>query len=305
MTVPSRLTRSLRLLILLLVLLWTTACNKAVPAPISLAEQTAAPLGNLPLACQGDGAVQTWLLLPADDKPVQVMEAYAAGQVIELEATVVGQDDAPALQPHRRLLLRDAAEGIGLWLDYQGDPPPLVQGMRYRFVAWADLRQAQPTPMAGRPAIPLAARYAVAVYDRAGLLFLGLTDVAETDISAELPGFSLQNGNSDCPAMATNNACVASRSVLPLQITWGEAQVMLYPGEDAELAYGGARYTVELFRNRQTQAIDPPCTDYFEHQRSLRLDRFEPAPFAPAVPIAPPLSPVAPITATVPISTSP
>lgn len=296
--------RAAGLLALLLALASASACTKAGSAPISVAEQTAAPLTDLPAACQGDGAVQTWLLLPADDKPAQVMEAYAAGQVIDLEATVVGQDDAPALQPHRRLLLRDAAEGIGVWLDYQGDPPPLVQGMRYRFVAWADRRplQAQPTPATGRVAIPQAASYALAVYDNAGLLFLGLTDVAEADVSAELPGFILQNGDGDCPAMATSNACVASRRVLPLQLAWDDALVMLFPGDNGELAHGGARYEVELFRNRQTQPVDPPCADYYEHQQSLRLDRFEPAPFAPATPT---IAPAAPITATAPISGAP
>lgn len=94
---------------------------------------------EIPERCQGDGAVQTWLLLPEtpNSPSSELLAAYQARQVIEFRATVIGQDDSPARQPHRRFLLREAAEGINLWLDYQGDPPPLVLDQSYRFIAWA------------------------------------------------------------------------------------------------------------------------------------------------------------------------
>ncbi len=123
----------------LLILALAGACTVASDEPAVDPGQPAAAPVDIPAQCSGDGAVQTWLLLPVDQQPSELLAAYQDRQVIEFQATVVGQDDNPALQPHRRFLLSEAAEGVSLWLDYQGDPPPLIRGQSYRFVAWADL----------------------------------------------------------------------------------------------------------------------------------------------------------------------
>jgi hypothetical protein len=268
------------------------------PAPGVLPSEPA----NLPDRCRNDGAVQTWLLLPLDAEQSALLAAYQARQVVEFHATVIGQDDSPALAPHRRFILREAAEGRTLLLDYQGDPPPLVQGQRYRFVAWADLVEGDVAPAAGarpddpRLAIPASRGYELQVFDPAGLLFLGQTDVLEPD---EALGLRLDNPASACPALpAPQNACVESRQVLPLTVHWNDLQATLYPGDETLLAHEAGLYSVTLFRSRRVTYADPPCADYHEHQRSLRIDRIEPLP---ALPVLPPITGT--ITATLPTIT--
>lgn len=262
---------------------------------------------NLPDQCRDDGAVQTWLLLPLEAGPSALLAAYQARQVVEFYATVIGQDDNPALAPHRRLILREAVEDRTLLLDYQGDPPPLVQGQRYRFVAWADLVEDEGTPAAGarpddpRLAIPASRGYELQVYDPAGLLFLGQTDVLEPD---EALGLRMDNPASACPALpAPQNVCVASRQVLPLTVTWDDVEATLYPGEETLLTHEGALYSIILFRSRRVAYADPACPDYFEHQRSLRIDRIDPLP---VLPVLPPITATLPaITATIPFTLPP
>ncbi len=254
------------------------------PAPSLLTAEPA----DLPEQCRNDGAVQTWLLLPQDGRSSDLLAAYQSGQVVEFQATVVGMDDNPALAPHRRFILREAAEDRTLLLDYQGDPPPLVQGQRYRFVAWADLAQGEATPAADarpddpRQLIPASRGYELQVYDPIGLLFLGQTDVLEPDAAL---GLRMDNPASPCPALPVpQNACVQTRQVLPLTVHWGDAETILYPGEETLLTHGNALYNVSLFRSRQVTYTDPPCPDYSEHQRSLRIDRIEPLPVLPVLP---------------------
>jgi hypothetical protein len=270
----------------------------------------------LPERCLGDGAVQTWLLLPLDPPQSDLLAAYQDRQVIEFQATVIGQDDSPALQPHRRFVLREAAEGITLLLDYQGDPPPLIQGQSYRFIAWADLVTAPEELAAATPAssprvsIPDSRGYEVQVYDSAGLLFLGRTDVNEQD---DLLGLQVNDSAGACPAVpASQNACVQSRQVLPATVRWGDSQLTLYPGEDGPLTYEDATYTVALFRNREVVYSEPPCEDYSEHQRSLRIDRIDPLPVLPVLPpitgtltTTLPITLTAPLTGTTPLPTAP
>lgn len=270
------------------------------PAP---GELPAGP-ASLPEQCRSDGAVQTWLLLPQEPQPSDLLSAYQDGQVVEFRATVVGQDDNPALAPHRRFILREAAEDMVLLLDYQGDPPPLIRGQSYRFVAWADPMDApdvaRPTPAAGTPAsarIPTARGYELQVFDDTGLLFMGRTDVEEQD---DVLGVQFGSAASDCPAVpAPQNACVQSRQALPLWVRWGDDELTLYPGEDGLLSHQGATYTVALFRNRQVVYAEPPCADYHEHRRSLRVDRVDPPP---VLPVLPPIT--ATITTTLPITLS-
>jgi hypothetical protein len=256
--------------------------------------------------------VQTWLLLPLDPPQSDLLAAYQDRQVIEFQATVIGQDDAPALQPHRRFILSEAAEGITLLLDYQGDPPPLIQGQSYRFIAWADLVAAPAALAAATPAsdpraaIPDSRGYEVQVYDSAGLLFLGRTDVDEQD---DLLGLQMSDTAGECPAApAPQNACVQSRQVLPVTVRWGDTELTLYPGEEDLLTYQGGTYAVALFRNRQVIYADPLCADYHEHQRSLRIDRVDPLPVLPVLPLITetltttlPLTLTAPLTETAPV----
>lgn len=264
------------------------ACVNSENLPAAEPDQPAAADLQVPDHCRGDGAVQTWLLLPVEEQPSELLAAYQDRQVIEFQATVIGQDDSPALQPHRRFLLQEAAEGVALWLDYQGDPPPLIQGMSYRFIAWADFAPAgsalpDETPSADpRAAIPAARGYELQAFDSAGLLFLGSTDVLEQQEALRL---QLIDGGGDCPAVpAPQNACVSSRAALPLLVRWGDDELMLYSGEDGQITQQGATYIVSLFRNRQVALADPPCPDYHEHRRSLRIDRIEPLPVLPELP---------------------
>ena len=297
MAIPSRARRGPGLLIsragaglavLAVLLLTLISCTQpeSDPAPPP-GEQAPSPI-ELPERCRGDGAVQTWLLLPLDPPQSELMAAYQDRQVIEFQATVIGQDDSPALQPHRRFVLREAAEGITLLLDYQGDPPPLIQGQSYRIVAWAALLPAPEdlaaaTPSADpRASIPEGRGYEVQVYDSAGLLFLGRTDV---DDPGDPLGLQVNDATGECPAAPVpQNACVQSRQVLPATIGWDDAGLTLYPGEDGLLVHQGATYSAALFRNRQVIYADPPCADYSEHRRSLRIDRVDPLPVLPPLP---------------------
>ncbi len=275
------------------------------PAPAE-GQEVVTPVA-LPERCRGDGAVQTWQLLPLDPPQSELLTAYQDRQVIEFQAAVIGLDDAPSLQPHRRFILREAAEGITLLLDYQGDPPPLIQGQSYRFIAWADLVAAQEelaaaTPSADpRESIPESRGYEIQIYDSAGLLFLGRTDVNEQD---DLLGLQVSDTTSVCPtAPAPQNVCVRSRQVLPVTVRWGDADLTLYPGEDDLLTYQGGAYAVALFRNRAVVYAEPPCEDYYEHQRSLRIDRVEPLPVLPTLPpITGTLTTTLPITLTAPLT---
>lgn len=302
--------------LLIILLLGLSACTRPTAEPAATPAQGAAAPAAIPDQCRGDGAVQTWLLLPQVEggQPSELLAAYQNRQVIEFHATVVGQDDSPALQPHRRFLLREMGEGIPLWLDYQGDPPPLIQGQSYRFIAWADLIEPPATPRATtspadpRSLIPASQGYELQVYDDAGLLFLGRTDVDEQD---DALGLQLIDGAGVCPAVPASpaqSACVQSRTTLPLEVRWGEDELSLLPGEDGLLTHRGATYSVALFRNRTVAYADPPCPDYREHRRSLRIDRIDPLPFAP--PPAPitatlPLTATAPLTETAPLPTTP
>lgn len=291
----------------LLALALMGACVSGDSPPAAEPDQPAAESVEVPEQCRGDGAVQTWLLLPVEEKPSELLAAYQDRQVIEFQATVIGQDDNPALQPHRRFLLQEAAEGVILWLDYQGDPPPLVQGQSYRFIAWVDLAPAEPTPEGATPsadprdAIPAGRSYELQAFDSAGLLFLGSTDVQEQE---ETLGLQLVDAGGDCPAVpAPRNACVSSRATLPLLVRWGDEELVLYPGEDGQMTHQGATYVVSLFRNREVAMAEPPCSDYSEHRRSLRIDRIDPLPVLPVLPpITGTITTTLPITLTAPLT---
>jgi hypothetical protein len=301
----SRAGSGLAVLAVLLLTLISCTQPESDPPPAP-GEQAPSPV-ELPERCRGDGAVQTWLLLPLNPPQSELMAAYQGRQVIEFQATVIGQDDSPALQPHRRFILREAAEGITLLLDYQGDPPLLIQGQTYRIVAWADLLSAPEdlaaaTPSADpRASIPESRGYEVQVYDSAGLLFLGRTDVDDPD---DPLGLRVSNATGECPAAPVpQNACVQSRQVLPATIRWDDAELTLYPGEDGLLVHQGDTYSAALFRNRQVVYPDPPCADYNEHQRSLRIDRIDPLPVLPPLPpITTTLTTTLSITLTAPLT---
>lgn len=250
---------------------------------------------SAPERCRGDGAVQTWLLLPVEPPNSNLMDAYRSQQVIEFQAQVVGAKDDVARTPHRAFVLGEVAEGITLTLDYQGDPPPLVLGQPYRIVAWtfpAASTAAQSTPLteATVQADPLQARasledfqsYELQVFDEAGLLFLGATDV---ELQDDPLGIVLEDADGECPTVpAPNNECVAGRQVRPLRVRWGEETITLYPGEDGELRHAGQMFRISLFRNRSVQYNEPPCPGYFEHQRSLRIERLDPPPVVVPLP---------------------
>jgi hypothetical protein len=295
------------LLAALLLLALAGACTDANSELTADPGQPAAAPVDVPAQCSGDGAVQTWLLLPVEQQPSELLAAYQDRQVIEFQATVVGQDDSPALQPHRRFLLSEAAEGVSLWLDYQGDPPPLIQGQSYRFVAWADLAPAAATPAATtspadpRAAIPASRGYELQVFDSAGLLFLGSTDVQEQD---EVLDLQLLDSGGDCPAVpAPQNACVDSRTTLPLLVRWGDDELVLYPGEDGQMSHQAATFVASLFRNRQVTLAEPACPDYYEHRRSLRIDRIDPLPVLPVLPpITGTITSTLPVTLTAPLT---
>ncbi len=132
----------------------------------------------------------------------------------------------------------------------------------------------------------------------------------EQDDALEL---QLLDAPSDCPAVPARpaqSACVQSRTTSPLTVRWGGDELVLYPGEDGLLAHRGASYRVALFRNRQVAYVDPPCADYREHQRSLRIDRVEPPPVLPAPPaitttVTASLTTTLPLTMPVPLPTIP
>lgn len=302
----SGATRTALTLLLAVITLLLAACSLPSSAPTPApGAPTPAPVAQ-PERCRNDGAVQTWLLLPLDPPDSELMAAYQERQVIEFQATVSGQDDSPALQPHRRFILQEAAEGVTLLLDYQGDPPPLVPGQSYRFIAWADLAPPASEPITvtqeppAGPALPDSRGYELQIYDSAGLLFVGLTDVDVQDDPLDL---RLESLAGECvPAPAPRAPCVASRQVLPLRVQWGEEEISLYPGEDGQVRHEGAAYLVSLFRNRQVIYAEPPCTGYREHLRSLRIDRSDPPPvIAPP----PPITSTTPLTATTPLAETP
>ena len=271
---------------------------------------------DLPEQCRGDGAPQTWLLLPLDPPESELTTAYRAGQVVEFQARVLGVDDNPARAPHRRYILAEAAEGITLTLDYQGDPPLLVVDQTYRLVAWTDITRGSLSPAptnatATVPApLPDARSYGLQVFDDAGLLFLGLTN---TDLRDDPLDVELTNAAGECPAVPVpSNPCVVSRQVQPLAIRWGDDRLTLYPGDDGQLTHDGALYEVSLYRNRQLAFPDPACTDYSELTRSLRIERVDPPPVLMPPPTVTgtvtttqPLTGTLLLTETVPITTTP
>lgn len=284
-------------LLALISVLILAACTPTSSDPTAEPDAAEPSAVSLPQRCLGDGAVQTWLLLPLDPPESELLAAYHERQVIEFQAQVVGRDDSPALQPHRRFILQEAAEGITLALDYQGDAPLLIQGQSYRFVAWADFAPPASEPItateqavAGLP-LPASRGYELQIYDDDGLLFVGLTDVAAPDGPL---GVRMEDAPGACaPAPAPNNPCVASRQVMPLRVQWGQEELILHPGEDGQLQAQGATFVLSLFRNRQVTYAEPACGGYSEHRRSLRIDRIDPPPII--------LAPV-PITTTVPLT---
>lgn len=291
--------------ILLILLLSSCSLPDAGSTPVAPG-RTPEGVAAIPDQCQGDGAVQSWQLLPIQPATSELIAAYDAREVVEFSGAVFGSDDDPSRQPHRRYLIREAAEGITVTLDYQGDPPPLAFGPRYRFVAWADFVPVPVEPLTATvtPAtanqIPDAASYELQVYDTIGLLFLGLTD---TDLADDPLGIEVSNTEGDCPAVViTNNPCVETRQVQPVRIRWGDNEITLYPGEDGPLQHQGMTYTVSVFRNRQVLYAQPACPDYLEHQRSLRIERIDPPPALPAPPE--PLTTTVPLTGALPITSS-
>lgn len=259
-----------------------------------------------PAHCQGDGAVQTWLLIPTEQETSNLMRAYGELKVIEFSAQVVGRDDNPARLPHRSLLLREIAEGITLTLDYQGDPPPLLEGQEVRLVAWANLVPPAEDTTAGNDdrlsglKLPLSQGYELQVFDDLGLLFLGVTDVDLRDDPLEI---EMVQAEGDCPAVPVpDNPCLTERQVVPLRVVWDGQEVTLYPGQDGELVLGDARYQVSLFRSRLVRAADPACPDYYEHTRSLRIQRVDPPPVSPRLEVTATLTATLPPTTTGPIT---
>ena len=294
----------LRLIIIPLVLLLSSCSPPDAGSTPAAPNKTPKTETALPDKCRGDGAVQTWQLLPAQPVVSGLMAAYDDREVVEFSGAVFGSDDDPSRQPHRRYLIREAAEGITVTLDYQGDPPPLAVGPRYRFVAWADFLPAQTEPTsdtvapAPRGELPDASSYELQVHDAIGLLFLGLTD---TDLADDPLGIQVSDAEGDCPAVViTNNPCVETRQVQPLRIRWGDDEITLYPGEDGALQHDGASYEVSLFRNRQVRFVDPACPGYIEHHRSLRIERIDPPPALPMP--SGPLTATVPLTATTPLT---
>ena len=271
---------------------------------------------DLPAQCRGDGAPQTWLLLPLDPPESELTTAYRAGQVVEFQARVLGQDDDPARAPHRRFILAEAAEGITLTLDYQGDPPPLATDQSYRLVAWADITAGSLSPAptgtatAATPSLPESHSYGLQIFDQTGLLFLGLTN---TDLRDDPLDVEMTDAAGECPPVAIpSNPCIVSRQVQPLAIRWGDDRLTLFPGENGRLSHDGALYEVSLFRNRQLAFPEPACTDYSELTRSLRIDRLDPPPAIVPPPTVTgtltttlPLTRTAPLTGTAPITTTP
>lgn len=293
--------RSISILLILLLSSCSLPDAGSTPAP---PDRKPAAVAAIPDKCRGDGAVQTWQLLPVQPATSELMAAYDDREVVEFSGAVFGSDDDPSRQPHRRYLISEAAEGITVTLDYQGDPPPLAVGPRYRFVAWADFVPPPATPLTATVTptppnqLPDAAGYELQVHDSIGLLFLGLTD---TDLADDPLGIEVSNAEGDCPTVViTNNPCVESRQVQPLRIRWDNNEITLYPGEDGQLQHQGMTYGVSVFRNRQVTYAEPACAGYSEHARSLRVDRIDPPPVVPAPPT--PVTPTLPLTGTEPLS---
>ena len=284
-------------------------CNAPQLAPAPGAVDVASePQIDLPVQCRGDGAPQTWLLLPLDPPESELTTAYRAGQVVEFQARVLGVDDDPARAPHRRFILAEAAEGITLTLDYQGDPPLLAVDQTYRLVAWTDIASGSLSPAptdAGdhgdRDATPRGRSYGLQVFDEAGLLFLGLTN---TDLRDDPLDVELTDAAGECPAVPVpSNPCVVSRQVQPLAIRWGDDRLTLYPGEDGQLTHDDALYEVSLFRNRQLAFPELACTSYGELTRSLRIERLDPPPvIVPPPTVTGTLTTTLPLTGTLPLT---
>lgn len=289
------------------------ACTLPGPAPAPAAPEVTPALAVLPERCLGDGAVQSWLLLPRDPPQSDLMRAYADRQVIEFQATVLGTDDDVSRLPHRSFVLGELGEEITVTLYYQGDPPPLLVGQTYRMVAWA---LPAPVPEATSSSLAPAAEtaveqvnrefyhsYELQVFDEKGLLFLGLTDV---DLQDDPLAIELEDTAGECPTVTIlNNACVEHRQIQPLRVRWQDAEVVLYPGEDRMLSLDGRRYQVSLYRNRSLALAEEACPGYWEHRRSLRLERVEPPPMVPIVPtiaVTQSQTTTVPLTTTVPIT---
>lgn len=305
----------LRLVLYLLSLLLVGCTAPAdAPAPALAGDSTATPMPQ-PDYCRGDGAVQSWLLWPLDPPDSSLLAAYREREVIEFNATVIGAYDEFARLPHRAFILGEVAEGITMTLDYQGDPPPLVVGQTYRMVAWADPSSVTPagnpqsatiatgaavTPtlqfnLPSRAVLENYQSYELQVFDALGLLFLGATDV---DLQDDPLDIRFNDTDDGCPVVSTpGDGCVQSRQVLPLTVGWGQDEVTLYPGQDGQLSHNGNVYAVSVFRNRRVQETDPPCAGYYEHRRSLRIERIEPPPLVPT-----PATVTATITTTLPIT---
>lgn len=302
------------LLFLLILAIALAGCSAPQLAPeIGVSGATSAPQIDLPAQCRGDGAPQTWLLLPLDPPESPLTTAYRAGQVVEFQARVLAQDDDPARAPHRRLILAEAAQGITLTLDYQGDPPPLVLDQSYRLVAWADIVAGSLSPASTGTAstataptavLPESRGYGLQVFDDAGLLFVGLTN---TDLRDDPLDIELTDAPGECPAVPVpSNPCVASRQVHPLEIRWGGETISLYPGEDDILSHRGALYEVSLYRNRELTFSEPACAGYGELTRSLRIERLDPPPvIVPPPTVTGTLTTTLPLTGTAPITTTP
>jgi hypothetical protein len=257
--------------------------------------------------CRGDGAVQTWQLLPVDPPQSDLLDAYRSQRIVEFQVQVAGASDDPARLPHRAFILQEVAEGITLTLDYQGDPPPLVVGQSYRMIAWADLQNVSLRTSSSEGTatdLPTGLAYELRVFDEGGLLFWGLTDVDPQNDPIDL---RLENAEGDCPQVPVlSNACIETRQTHPLRLVGSDSELILYPGEDGELLIDGSLYQVSLFRNRQTGYPEPLCPDTYEHQRSLRIERLMPPPVLPApsetitatrlVTVTIPITPLTPIT---------
>ncbi len=316
-----------RLLFVLLIglALSLAGCSAPQLAPLpGLPDAAAEQPIDLPAQCRGDGAPQTWLLLPLDPPESELTTAYRAGQVVQFQARVLGVDDDPARAPHRRFILAEAAEGITLTLDYEGDPPLLAVDQTYQVVAWADIASGSLSPAptgtattatATLPeALPEARSYGLQVFDEAGLLFLGLTN---TDLRDDPLDVELTDAAGECPPVPVpSNPCVVSRQVQPLAIRWGDDRLTLYPGDDGQLTHDGVLYEVSLYRNRQLAFPETACSGYGELTRSLRFERLDPPPVITPPPTvtgtltttllltgALPLTGTLPLTATEPITT--
>ncbi|MEA3337455.1 MAG: hypothetical protein U9R25_16265 [Chloroflexota bacterium] len=306
-------------LCLLAMLLVACVLPEELPAPRPI-NITPTPIVQ-PEHCTGDGAIQSWILLPDDPLSPDLLTAYANGQIIEFQASLLATDEDPVNLPHRSFTLGEVAEGITLTLDYLGDPPPLAVNQSYRMIAWTDLIEpltrtmttAQLSPTATitstvtiRRYLPQSHGYELQVYDDHGLLFLGATDVDLLDDSLLM---STAEADSDCPVISTidMDGCRIDRQVMPLLFQWQDKELTLYPGEDGQMRQGAAVYQVSVFRNRVTEFDQSTCPDYYENTRSIRVERLFPLPTAPLLPDQPltvtvPLTTGQPLTTTIPLT---